>query len=82
MSIDVKRYEELKSDVEEAQQKVQRAKGSIDELMKRLKQEFGCNTVAEAEKKLVQLKKQSDTLEAEFDKKMKKFEADYADKLE
>lgn len=46
---------ELKEDIEEAKQKVSELKGEKQALMKRLKEDWNCNSVEEAKLKLAEI---------------------------
>ena len=74
MSVTLKRYMELKERVEQAQQKAAKAEGALEQEMKRIKTGFGCTTLEQGEKKLRQLKRQEEQLDAEFEKAMEEFE--------
>lgn len=50
--IDIKRYQELKAAVDKAQRDHDRAEGALAQLMARLKADYGCDSIAEAEKEL------------------------------
>jgi predicted transcriptional regulator len=63
----VNKYLELKKKSEAAQKKADEAKGAYDQVMKRLKEDFGCTTLAEAKKKLKSLQNKEQKLTKEFD---------------
>jgi hypothetical protein len=69
----LKEYTRLKRGVEEDQQEADRAEGALAEIMKRLKDEFNCPTLAKAKKKLKQLKKQAEDLELEYDEEIESY---------
>lgn len=71
-----KKYRQLKDDVENAKSEAARARGAQDQLMQRLKGDFGCSTLKEAEAKLEELQKESASLEKKFNKAL----ADYEEK--
>jgi predicted nuclease with TOPRIM domain len=48
---------ELKEEIEEAKQKVSELKGEKQALMKRLKEDWDCNSVDEAKTKLAEIEK-------------------------
>jgi len=68
------KYLALKRRVESAQQKADQADGAQKEIMKQLKREFGCDTLAEAKKKLRQLEKQESVSKKAFDDALAEFE--------
>jgi predicted nucleic acid-binding Zn-ribbon protein len=53
--IDIEEYNELKRKVELAKERADKASGALEQAMTRLKTEFKCNNIEEAEKKLKQL---------------------------
>ena len=71
----LKDYTRLKKEVEEDQAEVDRAEGALAEIMKRLKEEFGCPTLAKAKKKFTKLKLQAVDIEREYDEKVKSYES-------
>lgn len=78
---DLKQFAELKSKVEQAQQRMDRAQGSLDQLMKQLKEDFDCKTIEEATAKLKKLKKEESSIEEEFTEAMEKFNEKWQEKL-
>jgi len=73
------KYLALKRRVESAQQKADQADGAQKEIMKQLKREFGCDTLAEAKKKLKQLEKQESVSKKAFDDALAEFEEKWSD---
>lgn len=78
----VKEYLELKRKVENAQQLVDKAKGALEQLIRNLKQDFNCNTIEEAEKKLRSLQAERGNLEQQFDDEVEEFKKKWKDKNE
>jgi len=76
------KYLALKRRVESAQQKADQADGAQKEIMKQLKREFGCDTLAEAKKKLRQLEKQESVSKKAFDDALVEFEEKWSDESE
>ena len=70
----LKDYTQLKKKVEEDQAEADRAEGALAEIMKRLKDEFGCSTIPKAKKKLKQLKTQAVNIEREYNTKIESYE--------
>lgn len=66
-------YKKLKSDVDEAKTESDRAKGALDQLMVRLKDEFECTTVKEAKVLLQRLQFEKETAQATLDKASKEY---------
>ena len=59
-------FEKLKEKIEESKAKRARAEGALEQAMERLKKEFGCSTVEEAEAKIEALNKELDKDEADL----------------
>ena len=82
MAIDEKQYRELKRKADSARQARDRAKGQLEATMTRLKDEFGCDTVAKAEKLATRLKKDAAKAEAAYDQAVAEFEEAWDDHLD
>ena len=67
-------YRRLKREVEEAKAEADRARGSLDQLMKRLKDEFGCETLKEAKAKLVQVEAKKEIAQEHFETALRAYE--------
>jgi predicted transcriptional regulator len=70
----VNKYLELKKKSEAAQTKADEAKGAYDQVMKQLKEDFDCTTLAEAKKKLKNLQAKEQKLTKEFDEAVETYE--------
>jgi len=68
------KFREFKEKVEEAQASAQRAQGALDQLMKRLKQEFDCDTEEQAISLLEQLRYGCNKAEKKFVKALQEYE--------
>jgi predicted transcriptional regulator len=79
--IGLERYKQLSDKVEKLQRDHDRAEGALSQLMARLKSEFGCDTLADAERKLKKLDKEASVKEKEFYEAMDEFEADWKESL-
>lgn len=77
-----RKFTELKEKVEVAQQKADRAQGAEEQVMKRLKNEFGCISLSVAKKKVSTLKRQKDEAEKDFENAIVKFEEKWQNELE
>jgi hypothetical protein len=64
----------LKQRVETAQQEADKAEGALGEVMKQLQREFDCRTLADAKRKLKQLRRKEEASEKEFEDALEKFE--------
>jgi len=68
---------ELKEDIEEAKQKVSELKGERQALMKRLKEDWNCGSLEEAEKKLKEMSEQVEKLSDEITEGMEELESKF-----
>lgn len=68
---------ELKEDIENAKQKVSELKGERQALMKRLKEDWNCDSLEEAEKKLKVMSEQVEKLSEEITEGMKELESKF-----
>ncbi len=80
--MDEQTYKKLKARVDLARQTRDRATGQLDGVMDRLKKEFDCSTIEEAEKMAAKLEREATVAERAFDEAAKKFEAEWHDNLE
>lgn len=80
--ISLTQYLQRKKKVEEAQQKVDRAEGALEQLMRRLKDEFKCSSLAKAKVRRKALKQQVKSAEEEYKKASKKFERKWSDEIQ
>ena len=71
----------LKTKAEKLQREASRAEGALEADMKRLKSEFGCSSLKEADAKLIEMREEEDRAKAAFDELFAKFEKDWADDL-
>lgn len=79
MAVDLKKFERLKSRLEDARRRQQRAEAVRDELLAELERDWGCKTVAAAEKSLRKLEAEAEKAEAEFETKLDEFEREWGD---
>ena len=80
--MDLERYKELKQKVAELQQEANRAEGQLKGVMERLEREHGCASIKQTDVKVNKIQEKLTTLEANFDKALKKFEEKWGDKLD
>lgn len=71
----------LKNKVESLRRKADEAKGARDQLQKQLQNDYGCGTLDEAKKLLIQLNKEKEKLEKEYEEGMAEFKKKWGDKL-
>ena len=65
---------ELKEEIDTAKEKVSELKGERQSLMKRLKEEWGCPTLEDAEKRLKEMADQVENLSTEIVEGMEELE--------
>ena len=68
MNITVEQIQAIKAKAEQRRRAVERARGSLDQLMKTLKDDFGCETVEEAKAKLEEMKEKGTQTAARIEK--------------
>ena len=76
------KYLALKKRVETAQQRANRAEGAEKEVMKQIKDEFGCSTLKLAGVELKQLKKREAASKEKFGAAYEQFEEDWPEEAE
>ena len=79
--MDVLRYTKLKSDVDRLRREADRAEGVLDDLTKRLKQDFGVETVEEAESLAAKLEKEAAAKEKEYARALVDFEKNWGEQV-
>jgi hypothetical protein len=77
----VKQYEELVRQAERGNKDAERAAGARQQLMKQLKEKFGCRTVEQAEKLLDKRQKQRDKAQEAAERLLAEFEEAYGELL-
>lgn len=80
--IDEKEYKRIKRAADEARQARDRAAGHLEGVMERLREEFGCDTIQAAEKKLKTLTKEAKAAEAAYREAVEAFEEKWGDDAE
>lgn len=79
--IDLEKYDRLKKKADKAKEDIARAEGALEQQLKKLKEEFDCETVEQAETLLVTLKKEEAAAESAYNEKMVEFEKKWGDLL-
>jgi hypothetical protein len=79
--MDLNRYNKLKSDVDRYNRDTDRAEGAYKQLMTRLKNEFGFDTLEQAEIEAEKMKRQRDKVAKQFDQELEAFDDKWGDKL-
>lgn len=76
------KLEDLRKKVETAQKQSDQAKGRLDAIAERLKEEHGCKSFAAAKKKLKELSDRREAAVSTFETALEEFENEHADTLE
>lgn len=82
MAVNIKEFTELKKTVEQLNEAAARARGAYEQSMVRLKAEFGCDTIEEAEELAEQKDKEADKAAKEFEEAITAFEEEWKDVLQ
>ena len=75
-------FEALKREVEDVTRKRDKAAGALEQVLKRLKKDFGCRTLKEAKAKLVALEEQERKAAKDYTAKKEEFEKKWKQVLE
>jgi len=79
--IDVKKYQELKTQQSQVQRAADRLRGELDSLKSRLKDEFDCDTPKEGVALLQKLESESEELEQEYTGMLEEFEEEWGEDM-
>lgn len=77
--MNLRKFTKLRERLETLRRDEQRAAGARDQLLLRLKTEFGCDSVQAAKKLLAKLEADSDRENGEFQTALKEFEVKYGE---
>ncbi|MFA5934991.1 MAG: hypothetical protein WC827_03850 [Candidatus Paceibacterota bacterium] len=72
--MDEKGLLQLKQDIDEAKNSVNQLKGQQTALLKQLKDEWGCSSIEEAEKRIKKMQKEIETLDASIETGLEELE--------
>ncbi len=81
MTLDLVKYQTLKTSVDRLQQSHDRAEGALAQQMETLEGKFGCKTIKAAERKAKELKREADEAESEYEEALAEFEEKWGDRL-
>lgn len=81
MGMSIEDFNALRDQVSKLQSQVDRAEGALQQTMETLKEEFGCETIEEAEKLAEQMRKETEALESKFEKAKEAFDAKWEEVL-
>ena len=80
--IDIKKYEQLKQKVTEAQREADMAEGALGQQMAQLEREFACKTLKQAAAKAAELEAEAEEAEAAYEAALKEFEDEWGSTLQ
>jgi hypothetical protein len=82
MTIDLKKFESLRSKVSKLQRQVDRAGGALSQVMRKLQEEFDCESTEDAGKLKGKMGGEVEKAEKSFNKSMSSFEEEWGSILE
>lgn len=71
-------YKRLRREVEVAKAEAERAQGALDQLLRRLEEEFGCKSLGEAKALLKDLQTERDRAASVLEDEMKRYETQWS----
>jgi hypothetical protein len=81
MPIDLRKFERLKRETEDARRQKDQAAGALSQAMKQLKDELGCETLDEAKDLERKLSKQLSRAEKDYNQELETFEEKWEEVL-
>lgn len=81
MPIDLDQYRRLKRQADDAKAEVDRAEGALSQLMKKLKEDFDCDTLDAAKSLLKQKTAERDEVEQKYNQELASFQKKWGDKI-
>lgn len=81
MTIDIDQYKRLRARADKAKSDIDKAEGSLEQLMKKLLEDFECKSILEAEQKHEELKTQLEELEEQYQTELEAFEKEFGERL-
>lgn len=81
MTINLKKFQRLKSLVDEARRDADRAEGVVSTVKKELKEEFNCANLKAAKALLTELEEEQAKAEKKFNKELEEFEEEHGKDL-
>lgn len=80
--ISVREFERLKAKVESIKEEVSRAEGALDQQLKVMKRDHGCDTLEEAKEKLESITKKLKKAEKRYESDLEAFQEKWGDELD
>lgn len=79
--MDLTEFNRLREQQADTQSRIDRAEGGLSQVLKNIKSEFGCATLAEAEAELAKRRKSLSKLEASFGEALDRFKTKWKAQL-
>ena len=79
--MEIAKYLKMKKEIETLNRKADRAEGSMQEILRILKDEFDCESIEQSVDLLNRLQDTADELKRKFDKALKALERKYSEQL-
>ena len=80
--MDVQEFQRIKSKVETARREFDKAQGVLSEHLRRLKNDFGCDTLEDAESKLKSLEKKLKSKTSIYEESLATFKDKWSDEID
>lgn len=81
MTISIEEFNRLKKHAEEKSREVSQAEGALKQVMSDLKEQFGCETIEQAQAKLAELELQEKAAETAYNVELEAYKAKWGDQL-
>ena len=82
VAIDLKRYQQLKAAADAAQSEADKAAGAAEQILAKLKADYGCANLAAAERKAKELDAAATAAEEEYNAALAEFENEWGGRLD
>lgn len=81
MALSIKDFEKIKSKVDQLKREQSRAEGALESVMERIKDEFDCDSMAEAKELQKKLNEAAKKAETKYREALEEFEQNWGDLL-
>jgi len=79
--VDIKKFTRLKEKAEALRTEAEQAKGALNQLKKKLEEDFGCQSIEDAERLLEKYEKEVKKAEEDYGEELISFEEEWGEKL-
>lgn len=80
--IDIRTYQRIKKGVDQLQTEADQSQGALDQLLRRLKKTYGCDTVEEAGELLGRKEQELKEAEELYERRLAEFQEAWGDELD